>query len=150
MNSTKTFAFFLIAIGISFSTVAQKKLKRPGTAIGLANVDSLVIKSFDMYDDVYGYQELIESGKGLKDEDYDVLEHIVEESAVLSEYAIDAASDLDGVSVFKQGKAALQLNRARKALSYCLSTGKELLVAEVAGTPHKEPETETPLTETGQ
>ena len=150
MNSPKIIFCFLIAFGINFSVTAQKKLKRPGTTIGLASVDSLIIKTFDMYDDVYGYQELINAGEELKEKDYDILEYIVEESEALSEHAIDAASDLDGVSVFKQGKAALQLNRARKALTYCLSTGKELLVAEMAGTPHEDTETKAPLTETEQ
>lgn len=38
--------------------------------------------------------------------------------------------DIEGQSVFKQGKATLQMNKAKKALKYSTKTAKELLLGQ--------------------
>ncbi|MCP9199705.1 hypothetical protein MKO06_07300 [Gramella sp. GC03-9] len=103
-------------------------MKRPTKEVGISSVDSLVDKSFDMYDAVYDYNLRLESGEELNDEEMDLLEQISHDSELLSAYAIEAAEDIDGRSVFRQGKALLNLNRAKKALTYCLVTTKEILI----------------------
>ncbi len=104
-----------------------KKLKRPGSKVGISSVDTFVNESFDLYDKVYMYDGYAEAGKPLEDEDIDVLEEALDDVAYLSESAPDILSDLDGVSVLKQGKATLQINRSKKALAYSVKTAKKLL-----------------------
>ncbi|MFD1094124.1 hypothetical protein [Salegentibacter chungangensis] len=120
----------VLVFAFIFSAYSQDRLKRPKKRVGVASVDSIVTKSFDMYDDVYTYKQKVDAGHELDSTETDVLEYILEESEDLSEYALDAASELDGISVLKQGKAVLQLNRAKKALQYCAVTCKELMVGE--------------------
>jgi len=107
-----------------------KKLKRPKSRVGVASVDSFVQESFDLYDKVYKYDGYAAAGTPLEDEDIDVLEEALEEMSSLSESAPDILNDLDGVGVLKQGKATLQINKAKKALKYSIKTAKELLLGQ--------------------
>ena len=131
MNFTKISLAFCILLFITPTLEAQtKKIKRPKSRVGVASVDSFVQESFDLYDKVYKYDGYAASGKSLEDEDIDVLEEALEEMSSLSESAPDIINDLDGVGVLKQGKATLQMNRAKKALSYSIKTAKELLLGQ--------------------
>ncbi|MTE28037.1 OmpA family protein [Winogradskyella ouciana] len=107
-----------------------KKIKRPKSRVGVASVDSFVQESFDLYDKVYKYDGYAASGTPLEDDDIDVLEEALAEMSSLSESAPDIINDLDGVGVLKQGKATLQVNRAKKALQYSIKTAKELLLGQ--------------------
>lgn len=107
-----------------------KRLKRPKSNIGISSADRFVKESFDLYDKVYKYDGYAASGTALEDEDIDVLEDALGDLDVLSESAPDILSDLDGAGVFKQGKATLQINKAKKALNYSIKTAKELLLGE--------------------
>lgn len=107
-----------------------KKLKRPSSKVGIASVDSFVGDSFDLYDKVYMYDGYAAAGTPLGDEDLDVLEEALEDVTDLSASAPDILSDLDGKSVLKQGKATLQINRAKKALKYSIGTAKKLLTSK--------------------
>lgn len=107
-----------------------KKIKRPKSRVGVASVDSFVQESFDLYDKVYKYDGYAAAGTPLDDDDIDVLEEALEEMSSLSESAPDIINDLDGVGVLKQGKATLQVNRAKKALNYSIKTAKELLLGQ--------------------
>lgn len=107
-----------------------KKLKRPKSRVGIGSVDSFVQESFDLYDKVYKYDGYAAAGTPLDDDDIDVLEEALSEMTSLSETAPDIISDLDGVGVLKQGKATLQMNKAKKALKYSIKTAKELLLGE--------------------
>ena len=113
-------------------TIAQtKKIKRPKSRVGISSVDTFVKESFDLYDKVYKYDGYAEAGTPLDDEDIDVLEEALVEVTALSESAPDILSDLDGVGVLKQGKATLQINKAKKALKFHMAgfkkEGKERL-----------------------
>lgn len=107
-----------------------KKLKRPTSRVGIASVDSFVQESFDLYDKVYMYDGYAQTGTPLADEDLDVLEAALEDVTNLSASAPNIISDLDGRSVLKQSKATLQINRAKKALKYSISTAKKLLTTK--------------------
>ncbi|SHH03569.1 OmpA family protein [Winogradskyella jejuensis] len=114
----------------NYTEAQTKKLKRPKNRVGISSVDNFVQESFDLYDKVYKYDSYVQSGKPLEDEDIDVLEDALEDVTRLSESAPDIIGDLDGVGVLKQGKATLQVNRAKKALKYCIKTAKELLLGQ--------------------
>ncbi len=108
----------------------SKRLKRPNSRVGVSSVDRFVQESFDIYDKVYKYDGYAEAGTPLEDEDIDVLEDALDDLQGLSDSAPDILSDLDGISVLKQGKATLQMNKAKKALKYSIKTAKELLLGQ--------------------
>jgi outer membrane protein OmpA-like peptidoglycan-associated protein len=107
-----------------------KKIKRPKSRVGISSVDNFVQESFDLYDKVYKYDGYAASGKSLDDEDIDVLEDALEEMSLLSDSAPNIINDLDGVGMLKQGKATLQMNKAKKALKYSIKTSKQLLLGQ--------------------
>ena len=107
-----------------------KKIKRPKSRVGISSVDGFVKESFDLYEKVYKYDGYAESGTPLEDEDIDVLEDALDDVSLLSDNAPDILSDLDGENILKQGKATLQINKAKKALTYSIKTSKELLLGE--------------------
>ena len=116
-----------------FTPIAQsqtKKIKRPKSRVGITSVDNFVRESFDLYDKVYMYDGYAEAGTALEDDDIDVLEEALDDVMILSESAPDILSDLDGQNVLKQGKATLQINKAKKALNYSVTTAKALLLGE--------------------
>lgn len=131
MNFTKISLAFCIILFITPALNAQtKKIKRPKSRVGVASVDNFVQESFDLYDKVYKYDGYAASGQSLEDDDIDVLEEALEEMSSLSDSAPDIINDLDGVGVLKQGKATLQMNKAKKALKYSIKTAKELLLGQ--------------------
>lgn len=131
MNFTKISLAFCIILFIAPTLDAQtKKIKRPKNRVGISSVDNFVQESFDLYDKVYKYDGYAASGQSLDDDDIDVLEEALEEMSTLSESAPDILNDLDGVGVLKQGKATLQINKAKKALKYSIKTAKELLLGQ--------------------
>ena len=117
----------------SYLEAQTKKIKRPKSRVGVSSVDTFVQESFDLYDKVYRYDGYAAAGTPLDDDDIDVLEEALVEVTALSESAPDIISDLDGVGIFKQGKATLQMNKAKKALKYSITTTKELLLGQRKG-----------------
>ncbi|WP_321262614.1 OmpA family protein [Psychroserpens sp.] len=115
---------------LSTSVAQTKKIKRPKSSVGISSVDTFVRESFDIYDKVYKYDGYAASGTPLEDEDIDVLEEALDELAVLTETLPNILDDIEGQSVFKQGKATLQMNKAKKALKYSTKTAKELLLGQ--------------------
>ncbi|OUR92723.1 hypothetical protein A9Q87_06645 [Flavobacteriales bacterium 34_180_T64] len=113
---------------LSFSQT--KKIKRPKSKVGISSVDNFVTESFDLYDKVYKYDGYAAAGTPLDDEDLDVLEEALDEVTALSENAPDLLGDIEDASFIKQGKATLQLNKAKKAISYSIKTAKALLLGE--------------------
>lgn len=130
-QSFKTSAILIALLFLNQTIDAQtKKIKRPKSRVGVSSVDTFVQESFDLYDKVYKYDGYAEAGTPLDDEDIDVLEEALTEVTALSESAPDIISDLDGVGILKQGKATLQVNKAKKALKYSIKTAKELLLGQ--------------------
>lgn len=107
-----------------------KQLKRPKSRVGVSSVDQFVTESFDIYDKVYKYDGYAEAGTPLEDEDIDILEEGLDDLEGLSASALDILDDLDGLSVLKQAKATLRINKAKKALKYSIKTSKELLLGQ--------------------
>ncbi|RKE92019.1 OmpA family protein [Ichthyenterobacterium magnum] len=134
-------SFFILT---STKTQAQtKKIKRPKSTVGISSVDNFVRESFDLYDKVYKYDGYAAAGTPLDDEDIDVLEDVLDELTIISESAPDILADLEGVSILKQGKATLQINKAKKALKYSIKTAKELLLGQREHDKDKEDESDS-------
>ena len=90
-------------------------------------MDTFVRESFDLYDKVYIYDNYAQEGKPLEEDDYEALIDTVEDAQGVLSSAPDAVADIKGASILKQGKATLQMNRAKKALKYSIKTAKKLL-----------------------
>lgn len=129
-RKTSILATFLTLFFIQVYEAQTKRLKRPRSSVGISSVDQFVKESFDLYDKVYKYDGYAKSQTPLDDEDIDVLEEALSEVSELSEVAPNIINDLDGEGLFKQGKATLQINKAKKALTYSVQTVKELLAGE--------------------
>lgn len=118
---------FIFFISQHIAQSQTKRLKRPSSRVGISSVDKFVRESFDLYDKVYRYDGYAETGKTLKDDDYEILIDAVEDAEGVLATAPNAIADLDGAGMLKQGKGTLQINRAKKALKYSLKTAKKLL-----------------------
>lgn len=130
-NAQSILILGLLFLFLTPSSDAQtKQLKRPKSRVGISSVDSFVQESFDIYDKVYKYDGYAEAGTPLDDEDIDVLEDALDDLEGLSASAPNILGDLNGTSVLKQGKATLQINKAKKALKYSIKTSKELLLGQ--------------------
>jgi len=128
---SKVVPVLLLTLLFSSAIEAQtKKIKRPKSRVGVSSVDKFVQESFDLYDKVYKYDGYATAGTPLDDDDIDVLEDALSELDVILETAPDIVSDINGISVLKQAKATLQVNRAKKALNYSIKTAKELLLGQ--------------------
>jgi outer membrane protein OmpA-like peptidoglycan-associated protein len=127
----KLTTLFLFVLLFTSNIEAQTKpIKRPSSHVGISSVDNFVRESFDLYDKVYKYDAYAASGTPLDDSDIDVLEDALSDLEILSASVPNIMSDLDGVGVLKQGKATLQINKAKNALSYSIKTAKELLLGQ--------------------
>ncbi|WP_298553993.1 OmpA family protein [uncultured Algibacter sp.] len=130
-NAIGILVFWLAIVFIIPNTEAQTKpLKRPKSKVGVSSVDTFVSESFDIYDKVYKYDAYAKAGTPLDDEDIDVLEDALDDLTGLGDSAPNILGDIDGLSILKQGKATLQMNKAKKALKYSIKTAKELLLGQ--------------------
>lgn len=130
-NAISILFFWIAFVFILPNIEAQtKQIKRPKSKVGVYSVDTFVSESFDIYDKVYKYDGYAKAGTPLDDEDIDVLEDALDDLGGLSDSAPDILGDIDGLSVLKQGKATLQMNKAKKALKYSIKTAKELLLGQ--------------------
>ncbi|MCF7560957.1 OmpA family protein [Sabulilitoribacter multivorans] len=130
-NALSILTFWMVTLMfIQVAEAQTKRLKRPNSSVGISSVDNFVKNSFDIYDKVYKYDGYAAAGTPLDDDDIDVLEDALNDLDALSNSAPNILSDLDGTSVLKKGKATLQMNKAKKALSYSITTAKELLLGQ--------------------
>lgn len=142
-------SFWMAFVFVTPNLEAQtKQIKRPKSRTGVNSVDTFVSESFDIYDKVYKYDGYAQSGTPLEDEDIDVLEDALDNLEGLSDSAPDILGDLDGLSVLKQGKATLQMNKAKKALKYSIKTSKELLLGQRKRDENEEPKSKNESGET--
>lgn len=119
-----TFIFLMIAPQLEAQT---KRIKRPRGSIGVYSADKFVRESFDIYDKVYRYDGYAEAGKPLTDDDINTLEYALNDAEGIMASAPNVIADLDGAGVLKQAKGVAQINKAKKALRYCIETIPKLL-----------------------
>ncbi len=130
-SSLKVAASLLLFIFFSSTFEAQtKRIKRPKSRVGVTSIDRFVQESFDLYDKVYMYDGYAAAGTPLEDDDIDVLEDALTDLDIVLQTAPDIVSDINGISMLKQAKATLQVNRAKKGLKYSIKTAKELLLGQ--------------------
>jgi hypothetical protein len=117
---------FLISPLFTFSQ--EKRIKPPRKKSRIIKVDSFVIKTFDLYNKVFIYDSLTQAGGEIpaKLED-ELMERAEMDVDYLLDLAPEALDDISDASVLKQAKATVNLNKAKKALNYCVKFVKTYL-----------------------
>lgn len=121
-----------LAIGVFFlqtnHSYAQKRIKPPKKTSKVEKVDEFVYRTFRIYDAVFVYDSL--ETKGIKvSEKYDkaVFEETEKEAQVLYEMLPDIVEEVDNASAMRKVKAGANLNKARKAITFCVKFFKDYM-----------------------
>lgn len=116
----------LIMLNVSADLNSQKRLQRPSGNVGIESIDSVVAKSFDLYDNLFAYKERLNAGDTLSEAELCKIEAFSIHSDSLAKDAIAVESDLDSESFLTRIKGTVQLQRAKRALDYCRQISKEI------------------------
>lgn len=124
--------YILLFLFLCFSAelFSQIELKKPSGAVGIKIVDSIVEKSFNMYDILFDYHQRTNEGEVLCDEDISQLEEILSESEKIIRDALAAKEVLRKEKLLTRTKGTIHLERAKRALYYCKETSNKLLLAQ--------------------
>ena len=127
-----TIKLILLVVTLCFSTelISQIKLERPSGAVGIKIVDSVVARSFNLYDRLFDYHIRSNAGDILDEGDICDLEEIFSHSEVIILDARAAKNAIKNEKLLKKTKATIQLERAKRAIYYCHKTSKKLLLAQ--------------------
>ena len=123
----------IILLNIPVDLSSQKKLQRPSAGIGIKSIDSVVTKSFDLYNQLFDYEMRVNAGEVLAEEDICQIEEFSIHSEILAENALHVSSYLDTEGVLKRIKGTIQLQRAKRVLTYCRQTSKEIIGKQKPG-----------------
>lgn len=104
---------------------SQKRIKPPKRKSKVESVDQFVKHSFELYHKVFVYDSLVKAGVDVPPEIEDELVDRAEQDAdSLWQSVPDIVDDISDASFMRQAKATLNLNKAKKALKYCIKTVK--------------------------
>ncbi|PTX41729.1 hypothetical protein C8P64_3229 [Christiangramia gaetbulicola] len=123
------FLLLLFTLSLSAELISQIKLKRPTDAVGIKIVDSVVERSFNIYEQLFDYHLRINEGEILGAEDMSQVEYILKESDKIIKDAHAAKEILKKEKFFTRAKATIHLERAKRAVYYCRDTSEDLLLA---------------------
>lgn len=119
--STKK-AFFALAL-VFFITTANSqthRIKPPKRSSKITSTDNFVNNTFKLYNKIFVYDSLTQAGVEIPAElEDDLLESAERDIDSLWEVVPDIVDDISDASFMKQAKATLNLNKAKKALKYC-------------------------------
>lgn len=102
-----------------------KRIKPPKRISKVKSADVFVSKSFELYEKVFVYDSLTQAGIDIPTELEDAMaEGAKEDFDGLVDVTPDVLDDISNTSVFRQAKAALNMNKARNALTFCGATIK--------------------------
>ncbi|QYA25322.1 hypothetical protein G3I01_07280 [Gramella sp. MT6] len=108
-------------------------MKRPSGAVGIKIVDSVVERSFNMYEQIFNYHLQINEGEILCEEDLLIINEIAFESEKIIKKAIDAKKILKKEKFIPRTMATIRLERAKRAVYYCQEASQEVLLAQNIG-----------------
>ena len=119
-----------IMVGLSTISVSaqERKLKTP-KKVNAKSVDDFVMFSFELYGKMYTLDSINVTGGQLPEEIEDaILESLEYNVDSLIETIPDIIDDIDDLNWIKKAKATLNLNKARKALTYTAKSIKIYLL----------------------
>lgn len=124
----------LLSIIICFCTdlSSQKKLNRPSGIVGIKSIDSIVARSFDLYDLLFNYETRINEGEILCPEDICEVEKIFLNSENIIQEAIAAKIYFKEENVITRTQATIQLEKAKRVVYYSRKISKKILLAQNA------------------
>lgn len=118
--------FIFLSPELSWS---QKRIKPPKRDSKVKSVDLFVNNTFDLYHKVFVYDSLVRAGVEVPSEIEDELVERAEQNIdSLYQVVPDILDDISNTSIMKQAKATLNLNRAKKALKFCMTTVKAYFI----------------------
>lgn len=125
--------FYIVAIMFIFLSPelswSQKRIKPPKRDSKVKSVDLFVNNTFDLYHKVFVYDSLVRAGVEVPSEIEDELVERAEQNIdSLYQVVPDILDDISNTSIMKQAKATLNLNRAKKALKFCMTTVKAYFI----------------------
>ena len=107
----------------------SKRVKPPKRVSKIASVDQFVDQSFELYHKVFVYDSLTSAGIEVPMEIEDELvERIEQDIDSLWQAVPDITDDISDASFMRQAKATINLNRAKKALKFCMNTAKAYFI----------------------
>ncbi len=126
---------FSLIFFLSFSTEinSQKKLSRPDEGIGIESIDSVVSRSFNLYDLLLEYEDLACEDRLLSKEEIIQIEKIFNQSDTIYKQALEAEADFKNENLITRLKATVHLERAKRAISYCRLSSEEILKKQQKG-----------------
>lgn len=107
----------------------ERRLKPPKKGARIASVDKFVNHTFELYHKVFVYDSLTRAGIEIpQDIEDELMERAERDVDSLWQQVPDIAEDVSDASFMKQAKATFNLNRAKKALKFCLTAVKTYFV----------------------
>lgn len=126
--SIKVLSLFVL-LSWSLGAYSQKKLLRPNETVGIANIDTIVERSFEMYDKIYEFETKRKRDLALKKDHILWIEKLLTTSDSIFFQATEAKKDFKDKSVLLRLKATIHLQRAKRAIAYCQVTCEDILLA---------------------
>ena len=131
MKSLKTLMINIIFLIVCIPLFSQtKRLKPPKKSSKITSVDAFVDNTFLLYHKVFVYDSLtnanVEVPSDLEDELLDSMKKDLDSMWQVFPVILDEMDS--GASVLKKAKAVANLNKAKKALKFCIKASKNYLV----------------------
>ncbi len=131
LNLKLLLAVFCFMLLIPLSAISQKRQLKPKRSSKIESVDQFVNITYNLYNKVFVYDSLTTAGveipSDLEDELIKLAENDIDSLWNIMPDVFDDLANSKG-SILKKGRATLNLNKAKKALKYCVNYVKKTLV----------------------
>ncbi len=128
-NQIKFFLVLFVSMAFYSITNAQDRIKPPKKRSKINKVDIFVNKSFEIYNVVYKMDSLTKKGIDINEKYEDAfLEAAQNDIKSLYEQVPDMVEEISNAKFLKQAKATINLNKAKKALKFCMLYAKDYLL----------------------
>ena len=120
------FTFLFLHTHLMYS---QKRIKPPKKESKIDRVDLFVNKTFEVYNTVFTFDSLTSKGIEIHDKYEDAfIEKTQKDAELLYELIPEMVEEASEASVLKQAKATANLNKARKAMTFCVKFFKDYIL----------------------
>lgn len=130
-NYVKIVTAGLLFTMFSIKVYSQDRIEAPRKDSKIYNVDVFVNKTFELYNTVYTLDSLTKKGIDINEKYEDAfLEQSEKDIQQLYNQIPDMVEEISNAKFLKQAKATMNLNKARKALTFCMEYAKSYLIGE--------------------
>lgn len=134
-SNVKTWTYFII-LGLFLSTAeseaqAQERISPPTKPSKVKSIDDFSNYCFEIYDTVFVYDSLVQAGVEIPAEMEDKLaEYIETRIDSLADVVPDMIDEVERAPFMRKVRAARNLNKSRKAITYMLQFAKRYTFGE--------------------